>query len=254
LGDLLKIHDYDLGAFVDVAADFGADRYGYVVTPNADHLVRYHENPHFRATYEAADYVLLDSRALAAAIRLLKGLRIRVCTGADLTARLLSRIVAPSDRIVLIGGSAAQARRVAELCGLEDLRHHNPPMGFTNDHAATEECLQFIEEQAPFRFCFLAVGSPQQELLARQLQSRGRARGLVLCVGAAVNFISGAERRAPRWVQRLALEWLFRLVLNPRRLAHRYLVRAPRALALLARTRIVLHSAQPVGRAMQSTG
>jgi N-acetylglucosaminyldiphosphoundecaprenol N-acetyl-beta-D-mannosaminyltransferase len=63
---------------------------------------------------------------------------------------------------------------------------------------------------------------------------------LVLCVGAALNFISGAEKRAPRWVQRLALEWLYRLCHDPRRLAGRYLVRGPRIFGYLLRDRVVL--------------
>jgi N-acetylglucosaminyldiphosphoundecaprenol N-acetyl-beta-D-mannosaminyltransferase len=55
-------------------------------------------------------------------------------------------------------------------------------------------------------------------------------------VGATVDFLAGRIRRAPRWMSRSGLEWLFRLALEPRRLAHRYLVNDPRFLALLLRT------------------
>jgi exopolysaccharide biosynthesis WecB/TagA/CpsF family protein len=54
-----------------------------------------------------------------------------------------------------------------------------------------------------------------------------------LCVGAAVNFLTGTERRAPRWMQRSGTEWLFRLLNDPLRLAKRYLVRGPRVFSLL---------------------
>jgi exopolysaccharide biosynthesis WecB/TagA/CpsF family protein len=113
-------------------------------------------------------------------------------------------------------------------------------MGFISDAAAAEDCLRFIEAQSPFRFCFLAVGSPQQEILAHRLQTRGSARGLVFCVGAALNFITGAEARAPRWMQQMALEWLYRLLQDPRRLANRYLVRGPRIFGHLLGGRLVL--------------
>jgi exopolysaccharide biosynthesis WecB/TagA/CpsF family protein len=113
-------------------------------------------------------------------------------------------------------------------------------MGFIGDPAAVETCLQFIESASPFRFCFLAVGSPQQERIAALLRARGRARGLGLCVGASLNFLTGAEKRAPQWVQRLALEWLYRLGQDPRRLARRYLVRGPRIFRYLQRSRLVL--------------
>jgi exopolysaccharide biosynthesis WecB/TagA/CpsF family protein len=223
-----EIDDFDLESFAATAASFGTQRYGYVVTPNVDHLIRYCEDRSFRALYRSAEYTLLDSRVVALTMRLFKRLRFAVCTGSDLTAELLSRVAAPDDRIVLIGSTMAQSAQLSARYRLKDVRCHNPPMGFINDAAATENCLQFIEAQSPFRFCFLAVGSPQQEMIAQRLQTRAKARGLVLCVGAALNFLTGAEKRAPSWMQNWTLEWLYRLLHDPGRLAHRYLVRGPR--------------------------
>jgi N-acetylglucosaminyldiphosphoundecaprenol N-acetyl-beta-D-mannosaminyltransferase len=65
---------------------------------------------------------------------------------------------------------------------------------------------------------------------------------LVLCVGAALNFISGTERRAPRWMQIMALEWFYRLLQSPRRLARRYLIRGPRIFGHLLHDRLALSS------------
>jgi exopolysaccharide biosynthesis WecB/TagA/CpsF family protein len=235
-----KIDDYDVDTFTRLLARFGSDRYGYVVTPNVDHLIRYREEALFRTLYRSADYAVLDSRVVAGAVRLTKGTRFAVCTGSDLTATLLSKVVSPDDCILLVGGSRTQAEAIAARFGLTNVRHHNPPLGFIDDPQATESCMQFIESQGPFRFCFLALGSPQQEFIAYQLRCRGRARGLVLCVGAALNFLSGAEKRAPLWLQRLALEWLYRLCRDPRRLAGRYLLRGPRIFGYLLRNRVVL--------------
>jgi UDP-N-acetyl-D-mannosaminuronic acid transferase (WecB/TagA/CpsF family) len=108
-------------------------------------------------------------------------------------------------------------------------------MNLISNPAAIDACVRDIEALSPFRFCFIGVGSPQQEIIAQKLKERNVARGLALCVGAAVDFITGAERRAPRWMQHLGLEWLFRLLMNPRRLARRYLVRGPRIFWLLLR-------------------
>jgi exopolysaccharide biosynthesis WecB/TagA/CpsF family protein len=233
------VDDLDLPQFLSVAATFGQRRYAYAVTPNVDHLIRFHEDPGFRALYRSAEFVLMDSRFMVRVLRLWKGVRLRVCTGADLTAGLLAKVVKPSDRIVLIGGAAHQAERLAALHGLQNVRHHNPPMGFINDPIAVEKCLRFIESHAPFRFCFLAVGSPQQEYIAQQLLARGVAQGLALCVGASLNFVTGAEKRAPVWIQKLSLEWLHRLMQNPRRMARRYLVRGPRIFNYLRRAHFV---------------
>ncbi|MBS0419107.1 MAG: WecB/TagA/CpsF family glycosyltransferase [Proteobacteria bacterium] len=237
------IDDFGLTEFAAVAATYGQDRFGYVVTPNVDHLIRYYEDAVFRAHYRAAEFILMDSRFAARLVYLLKGVRLPVCTGSDLTAHLLAQVIQPNDRIVMIGGDESQARQIAGRYGLHNLKHHNPPMGFIHDPAAVEACLDFIEQSGPFRFCFLAVGSPQQEVIAQALKARGIARGLALCIGASLNFITGHERRAPRWMQKLALEWLYRLLQNPRRLARRYLVRGPRIFGLLRRSRVVLRKA-----------
>jgi len=234
----LSFDDYDLPGFTPLAAGYGTDRFGYVVTPNVDHLIRYYDDASFRALYAAADYVLLDSRFLAKLLRLTRGLRAPVCAGSDLTATLFGAVIAPADRIVLIGASAAQAERLAVDYQLRDLRHYSPPMGFVHDPAAVATCLQFIEAASPFRFCLLAVGCPQQEIIAKQIRDRGVARGLALCVGASINFLTGVERRAPRWMQRAGLEWLYRLGSEPGRMARRYLVRGPRVFLVLRQMQI----------------
>jgi len=237
---VLMVDDFDLAQFSAVAAGFGQQRFGFVVTPNVDHIIRYHDDAAFREAYAAASFVLLDSRLLARLLRVTQGRRLRVCTGADLTATLFSSVIRVPDRIVLIGGSESQAQELSRRYGLSNIRHFNPPMGFIKDPAAVRECLEFVEAHSPFRFCFLAVGSPQQEYLAVQIQSRARAQGLALCIGASLNFITGAEKRAPQWVQHLSLEWLYRLLQNPQRLAGRYLVRGPRILGFLRGKRLVI--------------
>jgi exopolysaccharide biosynthesis WecB/TagA/CpsF family protein len=178
-------------------------------------------------------------------LRLSRGLRVRVCPGSDLTAVLFRELLRADDRVVLIGGSAAQAQRLAADHGLRDLRHHCPPMGFSRDPAAVEACLQFIEQASPFRYCLIAVGCPQQEAVAAMLKSRGRARGLGLCIGASINFLTGVERRAPRWLQRAHLEWLFRLLSEPGRMAKRYLVRGPRVFWLLRNIEVDIRDPRP---------
>jgi exopolysaccharide biosynthesis WecB/TagA/CpsF family protein len=237
---VLQLDDFDLTDFLPVAADFGQQRYGFVVTPNVDHMVRYHEEPYFRKYYGAATYVLLDSQIARHLLRIIKGIQVRVCTGSDLTAAIFSRLIEGDDRVLLIGGSSSQAQTLAQKYQLRNLHHHNPPMGFIEDAAAVERCLDFIEDHSPFRFCFLAVGCPRQEALAYALQRRGRARGLALCVGASIDFLTGDERRAPLWMQKTSLEWLYRLLQNPRRLAGRYLVRGPRVFAQVVRSRFVV--------------
>ncbi len=234
------LDDYDVEEFLQVAKDFGMGEFGYVVTPNVDHLIRLHDDSTFRALYAEAAYVLLDSRFLAHIFRVAKSVRVRVCTGSDLTEQLFARVITPDDRVALIGGSTEQAELLADRYRLKALNHFNPPMGFIRDPKAVEDCVRFIEACSPFRFCFLAVGAPQQEMLAQMLKARGTAQGMALCIGSSVNFLTGAERRAPRWMRYVGMEWLFRLALDPGRLAKRYLVRGPRVFFLLCLTDVLV--------------
>jgi exopolysaccharide biosynthesis WecB/TagA/CpsF family protein len=236
----LQFDNYEPSEFKLLASEFGQNQYGYVVTPNADHIIRLRDDPAFVELYDRADFILLDSRFLARILRWTRNLKLPVCTGSDLTAALLSDVVRADDRLVVIGGSRSQVRFLSVRYQLRAIAHHNPPMGFIRDPQAVEECLAFIELHSPFRFCLLAVGSPQQEILARRLQERGTARGLALCVGASLDFLTGAERRAPLWLQRAGFEWSYRLLQAPRRMAKRYLIRGPRVFWALRRARIVL--------------
>jgi N-acetylglucosaminyldiphosphoundecaprenol N-acetyl-beta-D-mannosaminyltransferase len=231
--NVLDIDDYDTRDAMSLVAEFGCDRYGYLVTPNTDHLIRYFEDAEFRGLYAHAAYVFLDSRFISQTVGLVKRQTLSVCPGSDLTAGVLSSVIKPQDVTVLVGGTAAQAEFLRSTYGLQSLHHIDPPMNLLRDPEAVEACLRQIEGVSPFRFCFLAIGSPQQEIIARKLKERGVARGLAFCVGASINFLTGAEKRAPRWMQRAGFEWLFRLATNPRRLWKRYLIRGPKIFRLL---------------------
>lgn len=210
----------------------------YLVTPNVDHVVRCLDPRHpadarLAAIYAAADWCLCDSRVLAR-LALLDRCRLSVVPGSDLTAAVLDRVVAPGDRIAIVGGDEAMADRLHGLFPGVIVVQHRPPMGLRDSATAIAAAAAFVEESRA-RFTFLAVGAPQQELIAAELATRRRAVGVALCIGASLDFVTGAQRRAPRFVQRLGLEWLHRLSSNPRRLWRRYLVEGPRIVVLLAR-------------------
>lgn len=250
----LDIDDYNLEEALKLVSMFGSERFGFIVTPNVDHIIRHYHDSHFRSLYGQATYVLLDSRFLSHTVGLVKRQVLRVCLGSDLTTAVLESIIKPLDVAVLVGGSAEQAQIIREKYGLRALHHIDPPMNFIRDPVAVEKCLEEIESIGHFRFCFLAIGSPQQEIIAQRLKERGKARGLALCVGAAINFLTGIERRAPLWMQEAGLEWFYRLSRNPRRMWKRYLIRGPRIFFLLWRIELrVRQSASVAGVARETS-
>lgn len=217
------------------------DRFCYVTTPNADHLVRLHRQPALLPLYQGAMLRLLDSRVVGLAAEALGLHAPCVVRGSDLTARLLSRH-ARGDRVTIVGLSP---RWLPVLCARYGIvaAHHDPPRGFDDNEAAMRGAVDFVLAH-PARFVFLAVGSPRQEKLAAAISETGRATGVGLCVGASLEFVAGARCRAPRWMQQAGLEWLHRLAGDPRRMARRYLVDCPAIFPLLLRERLAGQQAQ----------
>jgi hypothetical protein len=127
--NVINIDDYDLSGALQVVAGFGTERYGYLVTPNVDHMIRHYDDHGFRALYAQANYVLLDSRFLAHTVALVKRQAFKVCLGSDLTTEVLSNVIKPFDTAVLVGGTPQQAQALRERFGLEALEHINPPCG-----------------------------------------------------------------------------------------------------------------------------
>ncbi|WP_428483691.1 WecB/TagA/CpsF family glycosyltransferase [Rhodopila sp.] len=227
---------------VDQAASHIAARpplapFSYVVTPNADHLVRLAGDQTLRAIYHGAALCLLDSRVVGGLARLLGLTAPQVVTGSDLTERLLANHVHCGERITIVGLSPAWLPKLCHRYGLAEPAHFDPPMDFDKDPAAFSATVDFVRVN-PARFVFLAVGSPRQEHLAAAIAATGAATGTGLCIGAALAFLTGAQRRAPVAMQHAGLEWLFRLATNPRRMARRYLIDSPRIIGLMLRQRL----------------
>jgi N-acetylglucosaminyldiphosphoundecaprenol N-acetyl-beta-D-mannosaminyltransferase len=230
----LDFASLDVAAAAEAIAARSDDApFSYVVTPNADHLVRLSRRPALHAAYAGAWLRLMDSRVVARAARLIGLGRFVVCPGSDLVAALVARGAGP---VTIIGGASSRIHALIAAHGIDCRGHYNPPMGFEDDPAAFANAVRFAVAH-PARLILLAVGSPRQERLAEAIAATGEAHGTALCIGAGLDFLSGAARRAPGWMQRAGLEWLHRLLSDPRRLAGRYLRDSPRVFVLLLRAR-----------------
>jgi len=218
-------------AICDILAETDG-RFKYVVTPNVHNMVQLLENPTtLWPSYERAWRVFCDSRVLSRLARL-NGIRLPVVTGSDLTARIIARLGELRLKIAVVGPpAAAGAALESQYPGL-DVLLHTPPMGFIASAQEVQKCVDFVvKAEAPLTF--LAVGMPQQMMLASRIANHPRARGVGLCIGASIDFLTGKQRRAPVWIQKAGFEWLHRLLSDPRRLASRYLLECPRIFYLV---------------------
>ena len=228
---------FNPGSIEEAVCDILAETRGcfkYVVTPNVHHIVRLLEDPAtMQPLYERAWRVFCDSRVLSS-LAWFSGRRLPVITGSDLTARLIERAGEQRLTIAIIGPTAAACAALGSRYPGVNVVFHTPPMGFIKSEHEVQKCVDFVvETQAPL--IFLAVGMPQQEILAQHIADHPQARGVGLCIGASIDFLTGKQRRAPAWVQKAALEWLHRLLSDPRRLASRYLIECPRIFFYLIR-------------------
>jgi len=199
----------------------------YVVTPNVNHAVMYQRHEALGEAYKGADLVLADGAPLVLASRLLgKQLPERVA-GSDLVPAIFQAARADEKlRVFLLGGApgvSAQAAKNAEQLwpGVEVVGTYSPPFGFEQDDAENGEILRRISEVQP-DLLVVGLGAPKQELWVHRHRDRIEARA-ALCVGATIDFLAGNKPRAPVWMRRSGLEWLHRLLTEPRRLFGRYL-------------------------------
>lgn len=222
------------GAAGFLMAQDHAAPFRYVVTPNVQHMVMILENPlRYADLYKSAWRIYCDSRVMSRLARLL-GRRLPVVTGSDLTAELLEQARAAGLKIAVIGPPAADCAKLAQRYPGLRIASHTPPQGFIQREEEIAACIDFVlREKADF--VFIAVGMPRQEILAKRLTAVQGARGIGLCVGASIDFLTGKQQRAPIWMQLAGFEWLHRLLSDPRRLAARYLLQCPKFFFLAAR-------------------
>ena len=196
----------------------------YVVTPNTDHVVLLQQHAGLRQAYAGADLVLADGWPLVFASRWLgKPLPARVA-GSDLVPALLA--ARPGMRVFLLGAApgvaATAAHRIrATWPGVDVTGTWSPPPGFEQDKLESQRILRRIAEALP-DLLVVGLGAPKQELWVHQCSSQLRAK-VAVCAGATIDFLAGHRRRAPQWMRRIGLEWLHRMMCEPRRLSGRYL-------------------------------
>lgn len=200
---------------------------GYVVTPNVDHIVRLQQDPEFREVYRRAALVVVDGMPVLWASRLLgRPLKERVC-GSDLVPELCRVGAEAGASVFFLGGYEGVAEKAAENLsraypGLKIAGTYAPPFGFEADPKQDREAVERVRRSGA-DVLFLALGAPKQEKwIARHIGELPVK--VALCIGSALDYQAGAVRRAPAWMRRTGLEWLWRVGLEPRRLARRYLV------------------------------
>ncbi|WP_305970143.1 MULTISPECIES: WecB/TagA/CpsF family glycosyltransferase [unclassified Mameliella] len=202
-----------------------ARRAGFsLATINLDHIVKLRGSDSFRTIYAAQDFVVADGYPIVWLSRL-AGRPVSLIPGSEAIMPLAQIAAAQGVTVALFGSSRPVLEAAAEYLEREvrDLKvvcQIAPPMGFDPVGPQAEEMLQQIADSGA-RLCFVALGAPKQESFSAAGRRVAPEVGFA-SIGAGLDYFAGTQQRAPKWVRRIAMEWVWRMMLDPGRLAGRY--------------------------------
>lgn len=202
---------------------------GVVFTPNVDHLIKLQKDKDFYRIYNTADYRVCDSQLLILAAKFLgQPLREKI-SGSDLfPAFYWYYRHDKSVKIFLLGGPQGVAdlarRNINNKVGRElVIDSYSPPFGFEKDEKECQKIVDLIN-QSGATVLAVGLGAPKQEKWIYQYKEQLDNINTFFAIGATIEFEAGHRQRAPKWMSMAGLEWLFRLLSEPKRLWRRYLV------------------------------
>lgn len=209
-----------------------------LMSVNAQSVLIASESPRYAEILNTSALSIADGMSVVLVSRLLGiPLQDRVA-GVDLVEQVCKRCADHRLSVYFLGGRPGSGYLAAEVLrrrypGLMVAGFDCPPYGFENSPFENARILQRIRNAAP-DILFVALGIPKQEYwVADNASSLGVA--IAMPVGGAFELIAALVPRAPRWLQSIGMEWLFRLVMEPRRLWRRYLIGNVHFVALVAR-------------------
>lgn len=249
LGILIDAVDYE--AAMSFVFDCARQNRGAMISALAVHGVMTGVlDPEHKFRLNGFDLLVPDGQPVRWVMNWIYGTKLRDRVyGPELTRRICERAASEGTSIYLYGST----RRVVVSLA-ESLRRMFPgikivgcePSAFRELDRDEKSALRQRIQSSGASIVFVGLGCPRQEIFAYEL--RDSLSVPILAVGAAFPLLAGTLPQAPPWMQRVGLEWLFRLLAEPRRLWRRYLYLNPAYLVLVALQRFGLRHFSPHGR------
>lgn len=202
---------------------------GVVFTPNVDHLVKLQKNHDFFNAYQEADWIICDSKVVNLGAKFLGKPFVEVIPGSSFLPAFYNYHKNNNEiKIFLLGAAEGVAekakRRINQKINREIVvGSFSPSFGFENNE---DECNYIIDviKNSGANVLVVGVGAPKQELWITKYKHLLPEIDIFLALGATIDFEAENIKRAPEVLQKLHLEWLYRLLCEPRRLWKRYLI------------------------------
>lgn len=229
----MPVHSITFDAAVETIVQWAADGSGgYVCTPNVDHIVQARRDPAFRVAILGARLRVPDGMGIVYGTWLARRSLRGTVTGRLLPEAVGIRLREKGLSLGLVGGGPGVASAAAAALESHDARVSaaiSPSMGLVLGSPEDQEIVAQLRNSGA-RVVFVGLGAPKQELWMAD-HSADLPNTVLVGIGAALDVLAGRFRAAPRWMTRFGLEWLYRLLHEPRRLARRYLWDDPRFFA-----------------------
>lgn len=199
----------------------------YVVTPNVDHIVQLERDEELKRVYENASLILADGKPLIWISKFYKTPIKEKISGSDLFPKVCDLAAKKGFTMYLLGAAEGVAAKAAKNLmqkykGLNIVGTYSPPFGFEKDKKELDKIKEQIQKVHP-DILIVGLGCPKQE---KFMYHHCNELGVPISfgLGASIDFEAGNIKRAPKWMSEHGLEWLYRIIQDPKRLAKRYLV------------------------------
>ena len=203
------------------------DGYHYVVTPNSDIIVKMQDDPDLKRICDNADLILTDGQILVNISKKLgNSIKERVCM-TDFVWYVFDLAVEKEYKVFFLGGKEDVLEKAIDNIkkkepALQIADSYSPPFGFEKDERMLADVNERIRKSgADILIVFL--GCPKQEKFIALNKDKYQVP-ISIPMGGCVDFIAGAVKRAPLWMQKIGLEWFFRFLQEPRRMWKRYFI------------------------------
>jgi len=222
LGANITIGSYE--SFIDQIFNLAQARISsYVCVMNVHMLVEAHQDKNFAQIVNEADVTTPDGMPLAKGIKLIHGFEQDRVAGMDLLPDLLKEAERKNLKVFFYGGTHDIQTITGEYVhrvysGLKTTGFHSPPFRPLTIQEE-EEVIKKINDSGT-NLVFVALGCPKQEKWMASM--KGRIHACMVGIGGALPVMVGMQKRAPKWMQKYSLEWLYRLYQEPGRLWKRY--------------------------------
>lgn len=200
---------------------------GHVITPNVDQIVRIEKDPYFKEICDNAELLLVDGHPLMWIAKWYgRPIKEKIC-GSDLVPHLCKIASQKGYRVFLLGAAEGVAAKAAknlekDYPGIIIAGTYSPTYGFEKDKVEIDKINTMLRESKA-DLLFVGMGVPKQDKFIYENMHKYQIP-MSFSIGATIDFIAGEQKRAPRWMTDHGVEWIYRLVGDPKRMFKRYIV------------------------------